>query len=115
VAKGRPGNPNWVKGVSGNPSGRPRVVADIQELARQHGPDAILTLVEALKDPKHKVAAAIALLDRGYGKPVQSLTLNHNLPASTVADAALAVIALGGSGVAAASPDDTEGSEGLVH
>ena len=115
MAKGRPGNPNWVKGVSGNPSGRPRVVADIQELARQHGPDAILTLVGALKDPKHKVAAAIALLDRGYGKPIQSLTLNHNLPASAVADAALTVIALGGSGVAAASPDDPEGSEGLVH
>ena len=115
MAKGRPGNPNWVKGVSGNPSGRPRVVADIQELARQHGPDAILTLVEALKDPKHKVAAAIALLDRGYGKSIQSLTLNHNLPASAVADAALMVIALGGSSVAAASPDDPEGSEGLVH
>ena len=91
------------------------MVADIQELARQHGPDAILTLVGALKDPKHKVAAATALLDRGYGKPVQSHHINHSLPASAVADAALTVIALGGSGAAAASPDDPEGSEGLVH
>ena len=53
MANGRPGNPNWVKGVPGNPSGRPRVVADIQDLARQHGPEAIVTLVECLKDPKH--------------------------------------------------------------
>ena len=73
MAQGRPGNPNWVKGVSGNPSGRPRVVADIQDLARQHGPEAIHTLVECLKDPKHKVAAAIALLDRGFGKCTQLL------------------------------------------
>jgi hypothetical protein len=27
--------------------------------------------VEALKDPRHKVAAAEALLDRGFGKPRQ--------------------------------------------
>jgi hypothetical protein len=74
VAKGRPGNPNWVKGVSGNPFGRPRVVADIQDLARQHGPEAILTLVECLKDPKHKVAAAIALLDRGFGRVTQPIS-----------------------------------------
>ena len=106
---------SFAPGQSGNPGGRPKAAIDIQELARQHGPEAILTLVEALKDPKHKVAAAIALLDRGYGKPIQSLTLNHNLPASTVADAALTVIALGGGSVAAPSPDDPEGSEGLVH
>src|SRR3954451_13972126 len=106
---------SFAPGQSGNPGGGPKAAIDIQELARQHGREAILTLVGALIDPKHKVAAAIALLDRGYGKSIQSLTLNHNLSASAVADAALTVIALGGSSVAAASPDDPEGSEGLVH
>jgi hypothetical protein len=80
VANGRPGNPNWVKGVSGNPFGRPRVVADIQALARAHGPEAIRTLAECLKDPKHKVAAAIALLDRGFGKAALPVMGDHSAP-----------------------------------
>jgi hypothetical protein len=80
MANGRPGNPNWVKGVSGNPSGRPRVVADIQALARAHGPAAIRTLAECLKDPKHKVAAAIALLDRGFGKVALPVTGDRSAP-----------------------------------
>ena len=33
------------KGVSGNPSGRPAIVKDIQALARQHTPEAIRALV----------------------------------------------------------------------
>jgi hypothetical protein len=32
-----------------------------------------LTLVESLDDPKLKVQAAVALLDRGWGKPVQEI------------------------------------------
>jgi hypothetical protein len=44
-------------------------VADIQELAREHTPAAIAALVDALKRPKEAVPAAVALLDRGWGKP----------------------------------------------
>ena len=29
--------------------------------------------MEALRDPRHKVAAAQALLDRGWGKPTQTI------------------------------------------
>jgi hypothetical protein len=41
----------------------------VQALARQHTEQAVRTLVEGLRNPLHKVAAATALLDRGWGKP----------------------------------------------
>jgi hypothetical protein len=61
----------FMPGRSGNPNGRPK--GDVQALARQHTERAILTLVESLDDPKLKVQAAVALLDRGWGKPVQEI------------------------------------------
>jgi hypothetical protein len=68
----------FVKGESGNPGGRPKVVGDVQALAREHTPDAIETLVSIMRDgeaaPAARVAAANAILDRGYGKPAQHIT-----------------------------------------
>jgi hypothetical protein len=58
------------KGVSGNPSGR-NLTSDVAALARQHTAAAIEALVAALKDPRTRVPAAIALLNRGQGMPVQ--------------------------------------------
>jgi len=98
-----------------NPDGRPKIVRDVQELARQHTPQAIQALVEALKDPKQKVSAACALLDRAYGRPTQSLALHHHLAAAVASDADLVAIAFAGRSAAAAPPDDPEGPEGLVH
>jgi hypothetical protein len=43
-------------------------------LARPHAPAAIAALVDALKDPDRAIAAAIALLDRGFGRPAQAIT-----------------------------------------
>ena len=66
------------KGQSGNPGGRPKVVAEVKELARAHTADAIQTLVSIMTNPKAapaaRVSAANALLDRGYGKPPQHIT-----------------------------------------
>ena len=66
---GRP----FQKGQSGNPGGRNRT-ADVAALARQHTAAAIEALVAALKDPKTRVPAAVALLNRGHGLPVQPIT-----------------------------------------
>jgi hypothetical protein len=60
-------------GKSGNPGGRPKDVGPIKELAKQHTLPAMQALVSALKDKngRTRVAAAEAILDRGYGKPTQ--------------------------------------------
>jgi hypothetical protein len=66
------------KGQSGNPGGRPKAIAEIRELAREHTGEAVATLVSIMTNPKAapaaRVSAANALLDRGYGKPPQHIT-----------------------------------------
>src|SRR5262245_26291041 len=65
------------KGQSGNPGGRPKEIAEVKELAREHMPDAIEALASIMNNPKAsdaaRVSAATALLDRGYGKAPQHI------------------------------------------
>lgn len=72
------GNPNWKKGISGNPGGRPKEIAEVRMLAQEHTKEAIETLVKIMRNTKAtaaaRVAASNAILDRGYGKPSQALT-----------------------------------------
>ena len=101
-SRGRP----FPKGVSGNPSGRPSRKHNVEELARQYTEEAVLALSEALKDPRSRVAAAIALLDRGYGRPAQAHELKHHVQAAAASDADLLAIALSGSTVVMSEDDD---------
>lgn len=68
---GRP----WQKGQSGNPAGYPKALADVVAHARAYTVAAVETLASNLHDEDARVrnAAAIALLERAWGKPVQPL------------------------------------------
>jgi hypothetical protein len=74
----RQSNGRFQKGPTGNAGGRPKVLAEVRELAQQHGPEAIEGLIALARDKNAPAAARVAaynaLLDRGYGKPTQELT-----------------------------------------
>ena len=66
-------NTSFKPGVSGNPGGRPRAALDVQALARECTPLAIGALIKALDSPRERVPAAVALLNRGWGLPKQTI------------------------------------------
>jgi hypothetical protein len=83
---GRGGRPSTLfkPGQSGNPSGRPKkaesverakIIADVKALAKARSEDAIKTLVNVMENhkapPAARVSAAMAILDRGWGRPSQ--------------------------------------------
>jgi len=74
------GMAKWAKGVSGNPGGRSKGEGDIRALAQKHTPAAINRLVKIVNDdkvsPSAQVAASVALLDRGWGRPAQTINAN---------------------------------------
>ena len=73
----------WQKGQSGNPGGRPKENGHVRELARQHTDDAIQTLVEVMNNAQEnsraRVAAAEALLNRGWGRPDSSVNVSSTV------------------------------------
>ena len=67
------------KGQSGNPGGRPKVLGEVQELARQHAPSVIAEFARLALKPKNetaRIAAIRELLDRGYGRPRQAMEVS---------------------------------------
>lgn len=109
----------WQPGQSGNPGGRPRIVGELKDLAREHTAEAFKTLLDVCQDteapPAARVAAAAHILDRGYGKPTQTVnaTVNH---VKQMTDAELLAFLAGAdasdsSEGVAASPGD----KGLAH
>lgn len=90
--------------------GRPKIKTDIRALALAECPDSIRILAEIRDRAKSpaaaRVAACNALLDRGIGKPVQSI--NHRVirSASDLTDEELQAII---------ASDQPEENEGMVH
>jgi len=67
-------------GQSGNPAGRPKLTPEaieLRELARANTKQAIGALVEVMNDkgcsPSARVSAASEVLDRGWGRPAQTI------------------------------------------
>jgi len=70
----------WKPGESGNPKGMEPGLGHVRELAKLHTGEAIEKLVEIMRDDDapHSAqgAAANALLDRGWGKPDQAVSVD---------------------------------------
>lgn len=67
------------KGESGNPNGRPRKTdeqLDLERMCREKTPEALNTILAIMKDgdqERNRLAAATYVIDRGWGRPRQSL------------------------------------------
>ena len=74
------GKGGFQKGRSGNPGGRSKLPANIREAFRAKAPEALEVLTRCLQSGDDRIAmlAAQAILDRGYGKPTQSIDANIN-------------------------------------
>ena len=86
--------PPWKPGESGNLSGRPKLPPEIAKRLNELTPEAIERLAFWMRstNPKASVAATVALLDRGLGKPAQSVDIGGDLT-HTLADLAQVVAA----------------------
>ena len=73
---------------SGRPSGAfnkatSELRLNLSELAREYTNDALHTLVDVMQSSQSdsaRIAAATAILDRGYGRPTKTTSLEVNAP-----------------------------------
>jgi hypothetical protein len=81
------------KGQVLNPGGRPKMEKTVRALAREYTEVAIRTLAEIMQDTESagpsRVAAATALIDRGWGKPLQQVEIGEAGAFTDMDDAAL--------------------------
>jgi hypothetical protein len=94
---GRDARGRFVAGSSGNRGGRPVEHSELKNLCRIEGPASVQTLVAIRDDPEvaasDRITAARTLLDRGYGRPEQRVSLpdggliNINVGGGVVTDA----------------------------
>lgn len=65
-------------GVSGNPGGRPAGIEGMRDLCKAKTAEAIATLAAIMADgaapPAARTQAAMALLDRAWGRPAQPVS-----------------------------------------
>src|SRR5690348_11425596 len=103
----------FVKGRSGNPSGRSKEDVELRRLARAHARRCLAVQLRLLKstDERVRLAASESLLSRGFGKPVQGIEHSGEVThvhAAELTDERLAAIAAGGSAGAAESESGPE-------
>lgn len=70
-------------GTSPNPSGRPKVVREIRELAQSYSAEAFAVLLEILRNTRgptpSRVTAATEILNRAYGRPETSVAVKADI------------------------------------
>src|SRR5262249_10800053 len=84
IAMGKAGNPNWLPGVSANPGGRSRELAQQQSAARLkaagHSGEAIAYLLKVMRNEgeatPHRLKAVTELLNRGLGTPQMQVDID---------------------------------------
>ena len=80
--KGKPHRGQFQPGQSGNSGGKPKAIIEVTAAARQRTLEAIETLTTIMRDkkasPSARVTAAVALLERGWGKAPQSISIKRD-------------------------------------
>ena len=77
------------KGKSGNPGGRPRQLASVMHEVRWHTFEAIHTLLKLMRAAESesvRLNAAEAILNRGWGRPIQALQVDGRFLTKKLAD-----------------------------
>jgi Family of unknown function (DUF5681) len=65
----------FAKGTSGNPGGRPKLPEELKAGLQALSDEAVKVLHNSLQsdDERVRILAAVQILDRGYGKPAQTV------------------------------------------
>lgn len=70
----------FAPGSRANPGGRPKAVAEVRDLARQHTEAAVEGLLEIAQNPRMAALARVraweVILDRAWGRPAQSVDVS---------------------------------------
>jgi hypothetical protein len=78
----------WSRGQSGNPGGRPKALAEVQQLARAETAANVQALIRIRDNedspPAAVVAAVSVLFDRAFGKPAQMVVGDAEHPVEFV-------------------------------
>ena len=96
--KGDPNNPGrkFVKGQSGNPHGKSPQIIEVAKAAREHTAEALAVLADIMRDRKAtssaRVSAAVAILERAWGKAPQTIDLHRHGDVRNLTDDELLVI-----------------------
>lgn len=109
TAKRKPRGKPFKAGESGNPGGRPKRTAEELDLiaaCKERAPEALAVIAGIMtkgENERNRLAAANAIIERGYGKPVQPVEASgpNGGPIETVTTVVL--VALDGDGKHSAS------------
>jgi hypothetical protein len=112
-------------GQSGNPGGRPKAVVEVTAAARELTTEAINTLKRVMLNEKAtasaQVSAAVAIIERGWGKAPATITLHRgDSELKEFSDAELLAIASTVDGEATngsggGDPSASSGDTGTAH